>query len=508
MKTIVLIQPKTPEEYLSYRSFSKFTKNPALLPPLGLITIAALTPSHYKVIIIDERIEKIDFDISCDLIGITGYRYYKDRMLEIACKFKERGVLTVGGGTYCTDYLQDALKHFDVVISGEAERTWPQFLSEWETGNHKKSYIENKPVNIKSSPIPRWDLIKSDKYTMGAIQTSRGCPHDCDYCNVVKLYGRELRTKTQFQTLREIKRVASHGFPSVFFADDNFTGNKEYAKALLKDIIRFNRLRKNPIMFIAQTTLDLAEDEELIDLLKEASFFQLFIGIETPRKKSLIACNKRHNLKVEMIDAIKKIQSRGMFIVAGMIVGFDTDDITIFEEQRQFLIKSGITLPLINLLVAPKFTRLWHRLKKEGRLLSQIGEDSFLAVNFTPLLMSKEKLEREHLKLLRTVYGVDHFKESFQSFIEQIEIKQMQSGHRGKGRLQLHFTNKKIMMTGLRIILFFLFKAGKEKRELFVFVLKRALAKGIICLPIVFSILTYFESLNRFISCKIAAEKQ
>ncbi|MEJ2219852.1 MAG: hypothetical protein P8X80_03455, partial [Desulfobacterales bacterium] len=136
IKNIVLIQPKTPEEYLSYNSFARFTKKPALLPPLGLVTLAALTPSYYRVIIIDERIEKIDFNILCDLVGITGYRFYKNRMIEIAYEFKKRQVLTVGGGTYCTDYFDDALKHFDVVISGEAERTWPRFLSEWEKGVH------------------------------------------------------------------------------------------------------------------------------------------------------------------------------------------------------------------------------------------------------------------------------------------------------------------------------------------------------------------------------------
>jgi len=508
IKNIVLIQPETPEEYLSYNSFARFTKKPALLPPLGLVTLAALTPSYYRVIIIDERIEKIDFNIPCDLVGITGYRFYKNRMIEIAYEFKKRQVLTVGGGTYCTDYFDDALKHFDVVISGEAERTWPRFLSQWEKGVHKKSYREKKPIDIKKSPIPRWDLIKTEKYTIGSIQTSRGCPNDCDFCNVVKFYGQELRTKSRSQTFRELKRVASYGFPSVFFADDNFTGNRQHAKNILMDIIRFNRLRKKPLIFIAQTTLDLAEDDELLDLLKEANFFQLFIGIETPRKNSLIACNKLHNLNMEMIDAIKNIQSRGMFIVAGMIVGFDTDDATIFEEQRQFLKKSGITLPMINLLVAPKHTRLWHRLKREGRLLPHVAEDSFLTANYVPLLMSKEELEEGHLKLLRSVYSIEHFKESFQSFIRQIDVNRMSSSPNAAEWKHLGSMNKNILFTGMRIILFFLFQAGKEKRRLFIFVLQQTFAKGVICIPVAFSILSYFESLNRFISCKVVPEKQ
>jgi len=503
MKTIALIQPKTPEEYLSYNSFSRFTKKPALLPPLGLITIAALTPAHYRVIIIDERIEKIDFSASYDLVGITGYRFYKNRMREIANQFKIRKILTVGGGTYCTDYHDDALELFDIVISGEAEYTWPRFLSDWEKGVYKRSYKEKGPIDLQTAPMPRWDLIKSEKYTLGSIQTSRGCPNDCDFCNIVKYHGRQLRTKTRSQTLREIETIASHGFHSVFFADDNFTGNIQHAKVLLEDIIQFNRLRKKPLMYIAQTSLDVAKDGELLDLLKEANFIQLFIGIETPRKSSLVVCNKHHNLKMEMTDAIKKIQSRGMFIVAGMIVGFDTDDVTIFKEQEQFLKQSGIMLPMINLLVAPKYTRLWQRLRKEGRLLMHVAEDSFLTMNFTPLLMTKEELESEHFKLLKVVSSVEHFKVSFRTFMGQLDEKKMRRSHHSIGWLQVLSMNQAILLTGLRIVLYYLFQAGREKRNLFLYVTKHALAKGAITLPTVFSIMSYFESLNHFISSKV-----
>ena len=503
MKSIVLIQPKAPETFLSHKSFSKFTKKPALHPPLGLATIAALTPPHYKVKIIDERIEEIDFNNYCDIVGITGYWFYKDRIIEILNEFKKRGVLTVGGGMYCTTNFRDALKHFDVVIPGEAERTWPQFLNEWEKGNYRSSYIENQLIDIKNSPIPRWDLIKWDKYSVGTIQTSRGCPHDCEFCDVVKLFGRELRVKAHYQILQELKTLSSCEVPYISIVDDNFFGNKQYAKKLLKNIIRFNRQQKKPLIFIAQATLDLAEDEELLDLVKEANFIQLFIGIETPREASLISCNKHHNLNINIFEAVKKIQSRGIFIVAGMIVGFDTDDITIFEEQRQFLKESGIILPMINLLVAHPFTKLWHRLEKDERLLPHIAEDSFSTVNFIPLLMSKEKLESEHLKLLRTVYSIEHFKESFLSFIKQIDAKQIHRSSLSAGLLQLRSMNKFTLMVGLRIIRFYLFQAGKEKRRLFFFVLKHALAKGVICLPVVFSILAYFESMNRFTIRKV-----
>ena len=477
MKSIVLIQPKDPDSFMSRKGFSKFTKKSVLYPPLGLATIAALTPAHYKVKIIDERIEEIDFDNPCDIVGITGYRYYKDRIIEIVYKFKKRGVLTVGGGTYCTNYFQDASKHFDVVISGEAERSWPQFLSEWEKGTYRSSYIEKHLIEIKNSPIPRWDLIQWDKYTMGSIQTSRGCPYDCEYCNVVKLFGREIRVKTYRQIFQELKILSSCGVPIISVVDDNLFVNKQYAKDLLKKIIHFNRRLKRPLIFIAQTTLDLAEDEELLDLVKEANFVHLFIGIETPRRESLISCNKRHNLNIDILEAVKKIQSRGIFIVAGMIVGFDTDDITIFEEQKQFLKESGILLPMINILVASPFTNLWYRLKKEGRLLPLIEEDSLSTVNFTPLLMSKERLESEHLKLLKTVYSIEHFKQSFLSFMKQIDARQIRRGSISARRAQLRSMNKFTLIAGYRIIRYYLFQAGKEKRRLFLFVLKHAFSK-------------------------------
>jgi radical SAM superfamily enzyme YgiQ (UPF0313 family) len=503
MKSIVLIQPKEPETYLSHKSFSIFTKKPVLHPPLGLATIAALTPLHYKVKIIDERIEEIDFSIPCDIVGITGYRFYEERIIEISNEFKKRGVLTVGGGIYCTTNFRDALKHFDVVISGEAEHTWPQFLNDWERGSYRSCYIEKELIDIKYSPIPRWDLIQWDKYTVATIQTSRGCPHDCEFCDVVHLFGRELRVKTHYQIFQELKNISSYGVPYIFFVDDNFFANKQYAKELLKSIIRFNRLQNRPIMFTAQTTLDLAGNEELLDLVKDANFIQLFIGIESPRKASLISCNKHHNLNIDMFEAIKKIQSRGIIIIAGMIVGFDTDDITIFEEQRRFLKKSGLILPNIKLLVASPFTKLWHRLAKAGRLLPHIAEDPFSTVNFIPLLMSKEKLESEHLKLLRTVYSIEHFKESFLSFIKQIDTRQIRRNAASAGWLQLRIMNKDILMIGLRIIRFYVFQAGKDKRRLFFFMLKHAFAKGVICLPMVLSVLMYFQSINRFVNRKV-----
>jgi hypothetical protein len=191
-----------------------------------------------------------------------------------------------------------------------------------------------------------------------------------------------------------------------------------------------------------------------------------------------------------------------------MIVGFDTDDVTIFEEQERFLKKSGIMLPMINLLVAPKHTRLWRRLEKEGRLLTNVAEDSFMTVNFSPLLMTKEKLESEHFKLLRIVASSEHFKESFRTFIDQLDIKQIRRSSNGAGWLQLRSMNPTILLTGLRIVLYFLFQAGKEKRRLFIYVLEHSLAKGAISLPVVFSIMSYFESLNQFISCKVGLEKK
>lgn len=500
MKKIIFIQPAAAESFWSLKRLTDFTKRPAIIPPLGLATVAALTPSAYHIKIIDEQIERVDLSLECDLVGITGYTVHQARMFELADHFRARGILTVAGGPFCTSHVEECQQHFDVVIAGEAERIWPQFLRDWEQGKHLDRYTETAYIDMASSPIPRWDLIQLDRYTNGMVQTSRGCPYDCEFCDVVSLFGHKPRYKGEAQVIAELKTLAAYEIPDVFFADDNFIGNRSYAKNLLKQVIQFNRSLRKPFRFLTQLTLNVAQDEELLDLLQAANFFALFIGIETPKPESLAAANKTHNLKMDMLDAVRRIHARGIVIFAGMIVGFDTDDQAIFELQRQFLQEAGIMFPMLGLLIALKGTKLWARLQQEGRLFptSEQG-DPFLATNFIPLRMSKQELETNYVNLLHTLYSEKHFRACFANFINQVDRKKI-SRHSAPARLtQLRYQRLFFLASGLRILRYYLFNVDKGKRSLLGFVLKQALTKGLVGIPLALEALVQFETYNHFV---------
>lgn len=500
MKKIVLIQPASPESFWSLRRAADFTKKSGIIPPLGLATVAALTPADYDVTILDEQIAPIDLNIECDLIGITGYTVHKTRMFELADHFRAKGILTVAGGPFCTSHVEECRQHFDVLIIGEAEHVWGKFLQDWASGNHRDRYEETAFIEMTSSPAPRWELVPLDRYTTGMVQTSRGCPYDCEFCDVVSLFGHTIRYKAEARVIEELKTLAAQHVPTIFFADDNFVGNTQYTKRLLKQVIELNRSISKPPRFITQLTLNVAQDEELLDLLKEANFFAVFIGIETPKPESLRATNKAHNLKVEMLEAVRRIQSRGIMIFAGMIVGFDTDDQEIFEMQRKFLQDAGIMFPMPGMLTAFKGTKLWDRLEKEERLLPASDHgDNFLTTNFRPLQMTKQALETGYVNLLNTLYSEEHFQKCFDVFITQVD--RLQINQNSALATMRRFRNQRLffLISGLRIIRYYLFNGGARKRKLFWTVVKQALAKGMIALPLALESLSYFEAYNHYV---------
>ena len=353
---------------------------------------------------------------------------------------------------------------------------------------------------MASSPVPRWDLIQLDHYTNGMVQTSRGCPYDCEFCDVVSLFGHKPRYKGEAQVIAELKTLATSEIPAVFFADDNFIGSRAYAKNLLKQVIQFNRSLRKPFRFLTQLTLNVAQDEELLDLLQAANFFAVFIGIETPKPESLLAANKTHNLKMDMLDAVRRIHARGIMIFAGMIVGFDTDDHAIFELQRQFLQEAGIMFPMLGLLIALKGTKLWDRLQREGRLFpaSEHG-DPFLTTNFIPLRMSKQELETNYVHLLHTLYSEEHFRTCFANFIKQVDRKKISRHSAPASLTQLRSQRLFFLASGLRILRYYLFNANKSKRSLLGFVLKQALTKGLVGIPLALEALVQFETYNHFV---------
>jgi radical SAM superfamily enzyme YgiQ (UPF0313 family) len=423
---LLLIQPKTFDtSYVKVR-IMEYTRFHSYYPPLGLATIAALTPPDFDVKVLDEQIEEIDFNYSCHIVGITGYSRHVDRMIEISEEFRKRGCLVVAGGVGCNVHSDKCENHFDVLFYGECEKVWPEFLYDWKNGNHKKSYNGGFDINLSESPAPRWDLIDISKYHALTIQTSRGCPYDCEYCDVVAIFGRKLRYKPHVQVMEELKGIIALGKEEVFFVDDNFVVNVKKTKQLLHDIINLNISRKKTVRFLTQVTIDIALDEGLLDLMRDAGFKSLFIGIETPNKSSLIESNKSHNLKMDLGEAVKRIQRRGIYVLSGGIVGFDSDDTDIYMLYRKFLEENGLIAAYVGLLIARRGTKLWYRLQKEGRLISDESQDTFGTVNFYPKKMSREYLEFSHIDfLVRHVYTYKSFLIRLKVFIDELEVNQM-----------------------------------------------------------------------------------
>ncbi len=408
---ILLINPKFPPSYWGQEYSEPITGYDYVFPPLGLATIAALSAPHH-VEIMDENVETVDFEYAkqFDIVGLTGYMVQSTREFEICDTLRKNGGFVVIGGPNAYLIEEDAREHCDVLIKGEAELIWPQFLKDFESGSWEKKYTEDEKIDMTHSPIPRYDLFKTDRYVAGIIQTTRGCPFTCDFCDIIVMYGRKVREKPVEQVIEEVDRYFKLGKISIFFGDDNFIGNKRYAKKLLKELIIYNNSRGNIMSFYTQVTVNLALDDELLNLMYKCRFQKVFIGIESPRKSSLAEANKGQNVRSNLLEDIKKIQSYNIFVMAGMIVGFDNDDSDIFQEQVDFLQAAGISYAMVGTLQAIPHTPLYKRLLGENRLLDQGGGDNCSATNIIPKLMTIEQMMEGYGWLTEQLYTLEQFK--------------------------------------------------------------------------------------------------
>src|SRR6266436_74527 len=417
-RKIYFIQPQFPPSYWGQEHFIKMTPYGAVYPPLGLITLAALTPPEYDVTVCDESAgEQVDFDVDTEIIGITGYLFQMVRVFELADRFRGRGKLVVIGGPMATLLPEECRPHCDVLFTGEAEYTWPRFLGEFAAGKHTDRYHEHEKIHLPDSPPPRLDVLKKS-YGQGIVQCTRGCPFTCEFCDIIVMYGRKVRYKPVEQVIQELEAWQARGTGKVFFADDNFIGNRAYAKDLLRSIVRWNSKQRAPLSFYTQASIDMVRDEELLGLLRDANFFAVFLGIESPRKASLAEAQKMQNEKLDLVRAVHKIQSYNMFVSAGMIVGFDHDDPSIFEEQYEFLQQAQIPIVLVNALEAVPRTPLYTRLQAEGRLLNTSYTDAAATAryesgvgmsNFRPLSMSPDELRQGLERLFQRLYTPEAF---------------------------------------------------------------------------------------------------
>ena len=398
--------------------------------PLGLATVAALTPTSIKVDVWDECVngQITPEDLSAkdyDLIGVTGYINHAGRMHELGVMFRRQGLLTVVGGPGVSSEPDLFREYFDILFIGEAEYTWPQFITDYEQKTHNNLYRQVGKVDMAHSPAPAWNGIAAGSYMMGSVQTTRGCPFDCEFCDVIYIYGRATRHKPIARVLEEVSALEELGIERALICDDNFIGNRRYAKDLLKELRDLNRSFRRPMTFLTNVTLNVARDDEMLALLADANFGGVFVGIESPNLQSLKEMNKPQNYSVDMVSAVRKIHSYGIIVQSGMIVGFDNDDSSIFDHHFAFLQQTGVPVPMINLLKAPTGTRLWTRLHKESRVFKQDALRRTSNVepltNVIPRRMSMVALLEGYIGLVTRLRDWKNFEQRVQVLLAQVE---------------------------------------------------------------------------------------
>jgi radical SAM superfamily enzyme YgiQ (UPF0313 family) len=414
---IYLVTPKNPPSFWTYDRILPTIGKDCIFPNLSMPTVAGLTPREYEIVLCDENIEPIDFDVEADIVGVTGYIVHKERMLEIVDEFRRRGRFVVVGGPYASLCPEELRGRCDVLFVDEAEETWPQFLEDLAAGEWKAEYRPEEKPDLTTSPMPRFDLLKIDSYRAMTIQFARGCPFNCEFCDIIVVYGRRPRAKSVEQVIAEIEECRRLGVRSVFVVDDNFIGNRKLAKQLLRAIGDWSREHDYPINFNTEVSLNVAHDDELLELLRAARFTSIFIGIESPRKSSLQETKKTQNMRGDLVDNILKIQSYGIEVQAGMIVGFDHDDGEIFEEQLRFIQDARIPVSMTGMLQAMPKTPLHTRVEQEGRLVAETTGDQFVFSNIIPKQMTREELYRGYRWLTVQLYDFRNFRRRTLAFL-------------------------------------------------------------------------------------------
>ncbi len=407
---IYLIAPKNPESFWTFDRILQSLKKKCVFPNLSLPTVAGLTPPPHEVVLCDENVDEVDFDTDADIVGITGYVIHKKRIFELADEFRRRGKFVVAGGPFASLCPEELRGKVDVLFVDEAEYTWPQFLRDYEEGGWQPEYHQAEKPSMHDSPLPRFDLLRVDSYRTMTIQFARGCPFNCEFCDIIVMYGRRPRTKSVEQVMAEVREIHRLGIRNIFVVDDNFIGNKKEAKQLLSALADWQRGNGYPIEFMTEVTLNIAQDEELLGLMKQAHFTTIFVGIESPRKASLQETKKTQNMRDDILTSVHRIQNAGIEVMAGMIVGFDNDDVSIFEEQFRFIQDARIPISMTGMLNAVPKTPLYSRLKKAGRLIAESVGDQFVFTNIVPESMSLVELYEGYRQLLHRLYDYRNYR--------------------------------------------------------------------------------------------------
>jgi len=416
---IHLVTPKNPPSFWTYDEILPTLEKRCIFPNLSMPTLAGLTDGAHEVTLADENVAALDFDVEADIVGVTGYLIHKPRMLEILAEFRRRGCFVVVGGPYASLCPEELQEHADVVFEGEAEETWPRFLADYAAGNWKTHYRPDEKPDMSKSPMPRFGLLDVGAYHALTIQFARGCPFTCEFCDIIVVYGRRPRAKSVEQVMAEIEECHRLGATQVFIVDDNFIGNRLLAKALLRELAAWGEANDYPLDFNTEVSLDVAQDAELLSLMHAANFTTVFIGIESPRVDSLLETKKKQNTRGDLVESVRRVQAHGIQVQAGMIVGFDADDPSIFEEQLRFIQDARIPVSMTGMLQAIPKTPLHARVEREGRLLEASTGDQFVLSNIEPSGMSRLELYQGYRWLMEQLYDFTNYRKRTLAFLLQ-----------------------------------------------------------------------------------------
>jgi radical SAM superfamily enzyme YgiQ (UPF0313 family) len=404
---ILLVYPIFPDTYWSFRHALLFEGKKAAFPPLGLLTVAAMLPAAWEKRLVDMNVESLgEDDIEwADMVFVSAMIVQKESLEEVVGLCKALGKKVAVGGPYVStsaEHLPDA----DFIFVGEAEETLPEFLVDLKLGAPRRIYRTGEKPSLLETPVPDFSLIDLNNYSAMNVQYSRGCPFQCEFCDIIEIYGRVPRTKSNAQMLAELDALKSAGWRGlVFIVDDNFIGNKKNVRKFMPELVGWSRANAFPFSFITEASVNLAEDDTLLQLMQDAGFRRVFLGIETPVEESLKEAQKGQNTRRDLLESVQKIQSYGMEIMAGFIVGFDNDPEDIFERQINFIHESAIPLAMVGLLTALPDTQLWRRLETEGRLLNEsTGNNTDCSLNFVPK-MNETRLVEGYKAILRNIYS-------------------------------------------------------------------------------------------------------
>ena len=375
---VLLIYPKFPDTFWSFNYALNFIHKKAANPPLGLLTVAAMLPDEFQKRLVDMNVDCLtDDDLAwADMAFVGGMAVQRDAAKQIIARCKQTGLKVIAGGPLFTSE-PNAFEEVDHFVLDEAELTLPSFLEDLKIGRPKKVYRASGFCDLRHTPIPSWHLIRMKKYASMSLQFSRGCPFNCEFCNVTALFGHRTRMKTPVQVIAELDCFYTAGWRgSIFFVDDNFIGNKHYLKtSLLPALIEWRKDKKGCV-FYTEASINLADDPELLDLMVRAGFDSVFIGIESPDEDSLTECRKNQNKNRDLLQNVKTIQHSGLQVTAGFIIGFDSDTLSTFRRQIEFIQKSGIVSAMVGMLNAPPGTRLFDRLQRENRVVGKVSGDN------------------------------------------------------------------------------------------------------------------------------------